>query len=109
MRPRATIAMKPKSTTIRRPYFTRVAISRREGGVSPWGWVSEIAIAPLKKTSPSRPVIVIALTASAAAAILIPLVRSRASTSTLAVIASSRPSGTKTTNARTRSAGAQLR
>jgi hypothetical protein len=44
--------------------------------------VREIAIAPLKKISPSRPVIVTAPTASIRAAISTPLVKSREATST---------------------------
>jgi hypothetical protein len=71
--------------------------------------VSEIAIAPLKKISPRRPVIVTAPTASSNAATLTPLVRSSASTSTLRLSASSRPSGTKTTSPSASSAGIQFR
>jgi len=85
----------------------RPAISRSLGGRSPWGWVSEIAIAPLKKISPSRPVIVTAPTASRSAVTLMPLVMSSESTSTWRLSASSNPRGRKTTAASIRRDGAQ--
>jgi hypothetical protein len=105
--PIATIATKPTSTRTRRPYLMRPAISRIPGGPAPCGWVREIAIAPLKKISPSRPVIVTAPTASISAATLIPLVRSRDSTSTWKLRASRRPRGTKTRAAKISKEGIQ--